>query len=63
MDKREFIKNYIDDIENEDSISFIYHFVRGHIDKVWEKERELKMQNNNLDEIIIKLLKIQNKLK
>ncbi len=42
MDKREFIKNYIDDIENEDSISFIYHFVRGYIDKVWEKERELK---------------------
>lgn len=42
MDKREYIKKYIDDIENEDSISFIYRFVRGHIDKVWEKERELK---------------------
>lgn len=42
MDKREFIKNYIDDIENEDSISFIYYFVRSYIDKVWEKERELK---------------------
>ena len=42
MDKREYIKKYIDDIENEDSISIIYHFVRGYIDKVWEKEREVK---------------------
>lgn len=42
MDKREYIKKYIDDIENEDSISFIYHFIKGRVDKVWEKERELK---------------------
>lgn len=42
MNKREYIKKWIDDIENEDSISFIYHFVRGHIDKVLEKEREFK---------------------
>ena len=42
MDKREFIKNYIDDVKNEDSITFVYYFIKGHIDKVWGKERELK---------------------
>lgn len=42
MDKREFIKNYIDDVKNEDSITFIYYFIKGHIDNVLEKERNLK---------------------
>lgn len=40
MDKIEYIKKYIDDVKNKDSINFIYYFIKGHVDKVWEKERE-----------------------
>ena len=38
MDKREFIKNYIDDVKNEDSVTFIYYFIKGYIDKVGKRE-------------------------
>ena len=40
MDKREYIKKNIDDIKNEDSVTFIYAFIKAHIDKVWEKENK-----------------------
>lgn len=38
MDKREYIKKYIDDIKNEDSVTFIYAFIKAHVDEVWKKE-------------------------
>lgn len=42
MDKREFIKNYIDDVKNEDSITFIYYFIKGSIDDVLKKREGIK---------------------
>lgn len=38
MYKIEYIKKHIDDVENRDSVDFIYAFIKGYIDKVWEKE-------------------------
>ena len=40
MDKIEYIKKYIDDVKNRDSLDFIYFFVKAHIDKVWEKDKK-----------------------
>lgn len=40
MDKIEYIKKYIDDVKNEDSVAFIYAFIKAHVDKVLEKENK-----------------------
>lgn len=40
MDKREYIKKYIDDIKNEDSVEFLYWFIKSHIDELWKKENK-----------------------
>ncbi|EKY22797.1 hypothetical protein [Clostridium celatum] len=40
MDKREYIKKYIDEVNNDESVSFIYWFIRGYIEI---KENSIKM--------------------
>lgn len=56
--KKEWIIERINEIENEKIIDFLFGFTKGYVD-IQRKKRE----NNNLDEITIKLLEIQNKLK
>lgn len=56
--KKEWIIERINEIENEKIIVFLFGFTKEYVD-IQRKKRE----NNNLDEITIKLLEIQNKLK
>ena len=60
--KKEWIIKIINKIEDKEYLDFLSVLLR---DMLIFKERkgEIKMKNNNLDEIIIKLLEIQNKFK
>lgn len=40
MNKREYIKKHIDDIKNDESIEFIYWFVKSHIEEILKKENK-----------------------
>lgn len=40
IDKVEYIKKYIDDVENRDSLDFIYFFVKAHMERVWEEDKK-----------------------
>lgn len=44
MDKREYIKKYIDDIKNEESVNFIYYFMQAHLNKVWVRDNLRKQK-------------------
>lgn len=56
--KKEWIIKIINKIEDKEYLVFLFGFTKGYVD-IQRKKRE----NNNLDEITIKLLEIQNKLK
>lgn len=58
---REFKKEWLIKALNEDGklIDIFYNIARGYFDS---KGRKIKMQNKKIDEIIIKLLEIQNRL-
>ena len=56
--KKDWIIKRINKIEDEEYLDFIFGFTKGYINT-----QRKKKENNNLDEKIIKLLEIQNKLK
>lgn len=56
--KKEWIIKIINKIEDKEYLDFLFGFTKVYVD-IQRKKRE----NNNLDEITIKLLEIQNKLK
>lgn len=56
--KKEWIIKIINKIEDKEYLDFLFGFTKGYVD-IQRKKRG----NNNLDEITIKLLEIQNKLK
>lgn len=40
IDKIEYIKKHITDVEQRDSLDFIYFFVKAHIERVWEEDKK-----------------------
>lgn len=40
MDKIEYIKNHIDDVDHKDILDFIHACVKAYINKEWEKDKK-----------------------
>lgn len=40
MDKIEYIKKYIDDVDHRDILEFIYSCVEAYIEKPWEEDKK-----------------------